>query len=330
MASRIVHDLGDVPPRRHVVTVGNFDGVHRGHQYLLGRLQDRARHHGASSLVLTFEPLPVEVLRPDRAPLRLTSTPERLSLIAARGIDTIVVQRFNRDFAGWSAREFVERMTRAGQVAEWVVGADFAFGHDRTGSPELLRQLAPQFGYAVTVVERVGGQGISSTEIRRLVTAGDVSAAAELLARPYTLGGTVRDGDHRGQTLGFPTANLAPPASLAVPADGIYAGFASIDQSADLRRALIYVGTRPTFDGTARGIEVNLLDFSGDLYGRDLAVLFVERVREDRRFETADAMVRQMAEDEAEARRLLDRAPAGDLWRQAAAAIRIPEGAREA
>ena len=330
MAARIVHELSDVPPDRHVVTVGNFDGVHRGHQYLLNELDVHAGRHHASSLVVTFDPLPVEVLRPERAPRRLTSTPERLSLIASRGVDSLVVQRFDRDFASWPAREFVDRVTRSGNVAAWVVGADFAFGHDRTGSPELLRLLAPEYGFTVTVVERIGGHGISSTEIRRLVTSGEVAAAAELLARPYTLGGKVVEGARRGRTLGFPTANMAVPGNLVVPADGIYAGYASIDCRDDLDRALIYIGSRPTFGGESRVIEVNLLDFSGDLYRHDLAVLFIERVREDRHFATPDAMVRQMADDEADARRILDRVPAALVWQQAEPAIRIPEGARQA
>lgn len=330
MGARIVQSLSDIPPSRHVVTVGNFDGVHRGHQHLLRTLTGRAEQAGAASLVVTFDPLPVEVLRPERAPRRLTTTTERVSLIAACGVDTIVVQRFDLEFAAWSAREFVERVATAGHIVEWVVGADFAFGHDRTGSPALLRELGSKYGFAVTVVERVGGQGISSTVTRELVTVGDVAGAAVLLERPYTLRGRVVDGAHRGRTFGFPTANLAIPGNLVVPADGIYAGYASVDCGGDLHPALIYVGSRPTFDGTSRVIEVNLLDFSGDLYDRDLGVLFVEQVRADRRFESAEAMVRQMADDEIKARRILGLTSADELWRQAEPAVRTPEGVNEA
>ena len=304
MPTQIVHGLSAIPSGPHVVTIGNFDGVHRGHQYLLKQVVDRATD-GARSLALTFDPLPAEVLRPDRAPKRLTTTDDRLTFMAETGLDVIAVVPFTRDFAALEAREFVEQLVDAAHPVHFVVGADFRFGHDRTGSADLLRELGPEYGFAVTVVERIGGEEISSTRIRQLLAEGDVKAAAELLGRWHTLTGRVESGAGRGRNLGFPTANLAIPPALAIPADGIYAAHAALERGGDWLPALVYIGTRPTFSEVDRVVEVFLLDFTGDLYGSEVTVRFIERIRGDMTFESPEALTEQMHADEVAARRIL-------------------------
>lgn len=326
MSTQTIRALQDVPPGPYVVTIGNFDGVHRGHQHLIGTVVADAKARGAKSLVMTFEPLPTEVLRPDRAPQRLNTTDGRLALIAALDVDIILLQRFDLAFAGWSAREFVERLVAATHPVEIVVGEDFAFGHDRAGNPDLLRAMGKSAGFETRVVERVGES--SSTRIRALIAAGDVAGAAELLGHSHVLSGTVEPGARRGRTLGFPTANLAVPANLAFPPDGIYAAFVAIDRDTPLHEGIAYIGPRPTFDGGARTVEVYLLDFDRDLYGSDLTVLFIDRVRGDARFESVEALIRQMRDDEARTREILART--GDIWpwNHTAALIGAGEGAQ--
>lgn len=311
MTARVISTLDEVPGERHVVTIGNFDGVHRGHQYLLRRVAERARAAGARSLVITFEPLPVEVLRPERAPKRLCTTAERLELISAQGIDTIVVLAFDRAFSRQVPMEFVERLVAATQPIEIVVGPDFAFGRDRAGNTALLRERGPSHGFTVPALDQIDldGNVISSTHIRRLIAAGDVTAATSLLGRPYHLAGSVEHGAHRGHDLGYPTANLALPDHLVIPADGIYAAGVSIDAGVVILPAMVYIGSRPTYGEVARVIEVNILDYDGDLYGHHLDVFFAGRVRGDQRFESVDAMVNQIARDEVEARRILSGLP---------------------
>lgn len=313
MTARVVSTLEEVPGDRHVVTIGNFDGVHRGHQYLLRRVAERARADGVQSLVITFDPLPVEVLRPERAPKRLSTTAERLELISAQGIDTIVVLTFDREFSRQVPAEFIERLVAATKPVEIVVGQDFAFGRDRAGNAALLREVGPRYGFTVPELDQIdlGGDVISSTRIRRLIAEGDVSEAAQLLGRPYHLAGIVEHGANRGHELGYPTANLAPPEHLVIPADGIYAAGVSIDNRPKILPAMVYIGSRPTYGEVERVIEVNILDYDGDLYGHHLDVFFASRVREDQRFESVDAMVDQIALDEIEARKVLAGLPAG-------------------
>ncbi len=307
MTARVVSTLDEVPGNRHVVTIGNFDGVHLGHRYLLRRVAERARADGVQSLVITFDPLPVEVLRPERAPRRLSTTAKRLELISAQGIDTIVVLTFDRAFSRQVPMEFVERLVAATKPVEIVVGPDFAFGRDRAGNAALLREVGPRYGFTVPTLDQIDldGNVISSTRIRRLIAEGDVAGAAILLGRPYHLAGIVEHGAKRGHDLGYPTANLALPEHLAIPADGIYAAGVSIDESPETLPAMVYIGSRPTYGEVARVIEVNILDYDGDLYGHHLDVFFAGRVRGDERFESVDALVDQIALDEVETRRML-------------------------
>ncbi|MCS7051270.1 MAG: adenylyltransferase/cytidyltransferase family protein, partial [Thermomicrobium sp.] len=207
----ILTEWSQVPPQPHVVTIGNFDGVHRGHQYLLEAVKARARDLHAHSLVITFDPLPPEVLAPDRAPRRLTLTEHRVRLIRQCGIERVLLVRFDLAFASLSAEDFIERLATATHPVEIVVGDDFHFGRNRSGNPTLLRHQAPRYGFQVSVVCGVGQESttISSTAIRRAIAAGDVRTAWELLGRPHALIGSVIPGAGRGSQLGFPTANLA-------------------------------------------------------------------------------------------------------------------------
>jgi riboflavin kinase/FMN adenylyltransferase len=285
---------------RSVLTIGNFDGVHRGHQYLLGEVVRTARERQQTAVALTFEPLPLEVLRPEVSPPRLTSTADRLQLLRFLGVDEVVPITFTRDVAALEARQFIEQVVAAFHPSEIIVGADFAFGRGRSGNIDVLRQLGEEFDYALRVLERIGDQeqDFSSSRIRACLNSGDVAQAAELLGRPYLLRGTVVQGQRRGRELGFPTANLALDNKLLVPENGIYAAFARTPLDERLVPAMVYVGTNPTFDEQARVVEANLIDFDADLYGVELAVLFVDRVRGDQRFEGVDQLITQMHRDQ--------------------------------
>ncbi|HEX7102835.1 MAG TPA: bifunctional riboflavin kinase/FAD synthetase [Nitrolancea sp.] len=283
-----------------MLSIGNFDGVHRGHQYLLGEVVRAAHAQQLKSVALTFEPLPLEVLRPDVSPPRLSTTSDRLQLIRDLGVDAVVPITFTTDVAALEAREFVEQLVSAFHPTQLVVGADFAFGRGRSGNVDVLRQLGETFGYELRVLERIGDddQDFSSSRIRARLGAGDVKHAAELLGRPYLLRGTVVQGQRRGRELGFPTANLELSGRLLVPENGIYAAFSRTSHDETFVPSMVYVGTNPTFDEHARVVEVNLIDFDRDLYGSELAVLFVDRVRGDQRFEGVDQLIAQMHRDQ--------------------------------
>lgn len=326
MTARVIKRLDEAPGERHIVTIGNFDGVHRGHQYLLRQVAERARADGVQSLAITFDPLPVEVLRPERAPKRLTTTPERLELISDQGIDTIAVLPFDLAFSRQEPSAFVERLVTTTKPVEIVVGPGFAFGRDRAGNAALLRELGARYGFTVPSLEQIGSAGdvISSTRIRRLIAEGDVAEAAVLLGRPYHLTGIVEHGAHRGRELGYPTANLAVPERQVIPADGIYAAGVSIGRSPEILPAMVYIGSRPTYGEVERVIEVNILDYDGELYGRRLDIYFAGRVRGDQRFESVDAMVERIALDEVETRKILAGLPMG--WPHQAASPVIETG----
>ncbi len=303
---RLLTDWSQVPPERHVLTIGNFDGVHRGHRHLLRMVSAAARKRGVASFVLTFEPLPVEVLAPDHAPLRLTLTEHRLRLLLASGIDRVLLVRFDRAFASLTPEEFVTLLVEHVQPVEIVVGDDFHFGRQRSGNAELLRELGRRHGFTVTVVERVtdGAQTISSTRIRSAIAAGHVRQAAELLERPHVLVGEVVRGSGRGTVLGFPTANLRVFDRLLPPADGIYA--AVVHALGTWYPALAYLGSRPTFPGAGYAVEVYLLAPNVPaLQGEQLSVYFIERVRPDRAFATPEELIAQMRQDELRGRELL-------------------------
>ena len=285
--------LPDARPRDRHLAVGEFDGVHVGHREVI---------RGADT-VLTFEPHPRAVVAPESAPKLLTPLPVKADLIAELDVRELVVIPFDGSFAAQSAQEFVDRVLLDRLGARTVsVGENFRFGHRAQGDADLLRS---QSGFATRVAELVelDGEIVSSTHIRGLVTAGEVDVARRFLGAPFAMRGTVVGGDKRGRTLGFPTANLVPDSALTVPGHGVYACRAQI--GGENRLAAVNVGVRPTFH-TGRGllVEAYLLDFEGDLYGRELRLDFLERLRGERRFETVDALVEQMHRDVGDARRI--------------------------
>ena len=308
---RIIRSWSDSPPEPHVVTIGNFDGVHLGHQYLLTVVHERAATRGLPSLAITFDPPPLEVLAPERAPQRLSLTDQRLRLILACGIDRVLLGQFDRSFAALSPKEFVDLLVQSTHLTTIVVGEDFHFGRGRTGDPALLRELGRSHGFEVVVLPRLSelSETISSTRIRQLIAAGAVHEAGTLLGRPYALTGTVVAGKGRGSQLGFPTANIAVADRLVLPGDGIYAAIAHL--SGSWYPALAYIGSRPTFPGAGHAVEVYLIDQTyPTLRGETITVYFIERIRPDREFPDAEALVEQMRDDERNGRAVLQAAMA--------------------
>lgn len=298
---------------RPVVTVGSFDGIHLGHLSILETVVERARAHDGTATVVTFEPHPRKVLHPERPPRLLSTTEQRLELIEAAGIDATILEPFTPEFSRTPPERFVREYLHRGLApVEVYVGYDFRFGHDREGSMRLLTELGPRLGFAVTIVPEVtiGGEDVNSTRIRALVAQGEASTAARLLGRPYALRGRVAPGDRRGRGLGFPTLNLAPENEL-LPGTGVYAGRVRfLDDGApaagSVFAAVTNVGRRPTFDAGERVVcESHLLDFAADATGRRIEVVFVDRLRAERRFPSGDALREQIARDVDEARRLL-------------------------
>jgi riboflavin kinase/FMN adenylyltransferase len=291
-----------------VVTIGNFDGVHRGHQYLIQRVIDDARARAARSLAITFEPHPTSVLRPDVPFERLTLPDAKLTEIARTGVDDIVVIPFDREFASLDPEAFLELLANFVQPVAFFVGEGFRFGRGRSGDGATIAAFGAKRGFETTVIPRLqdGDVTISSSSTREALKHGNIARATASLGRRYRLGGTVEHGAARGRTLGFPTANLLLPPNVCVPGDGIYAGFAHGASGAPgARQAMIYIGTRPTFDGGERQVEVNILDFSGDLYTLALEVEFVAWVRGDQAFGSGEALARQMEIDETTSRAIL-------------------------
>ncbi len=290
---------------RPVVTLGNFDGVHRGHQAILARVVAAARAGGGDAVAMTFHPHPIAVLRPERAPSLITSLRDRVGLMAASGLDVLVLQHFTAAFAALSAETFVERflVERLGAVRV-VVGHSVSFGHERRGDAALLTSLGQRFGFGVEVVGpiRVDGHDVSSSAVRRAIAAGDVTLASALLGRPHRLGGRVERGRRRGATIGFPTANVHVRAGMWPP-DGVYA--VRVQHDDRWIDGVANIGTNPTFGTAPRTLEAHLFDFDADLYGERLTVTFIERLRGEVAFPSVETLVAQIARDAADARRVL-------------------------
>jgi riboflavin kinase/FMN adenylyltransferase len=304
---RIVRGLPSAPPDRRpsAVALGVFDGVHLGHRAILGGAVAHARATGSPAIACTFDPHPLEVLQPDRAPLPITTLDERLDLIAACGVDETVVLTFTRELAAMEPEAFVKDVLVDRLAArQVVVGFNHRFGRGARGDAALLRELGARGGFSVDVIEplTVDGVPVSSTAIRSALARGDLDAAVRMLGRPYTLPGKVVAGAGRGRTLGFPTANVAPDRPVLV-APGVYA--CTVEVAGQSRRAVVNVGVRPTFGEQALAVEAYLLDFSGDLYGQTVRLVFRSRVREERRFSSVDALRAQIADDVENARRRL-------------------------
>ena len=289
-----------------VITPGNHDGVHLGHRALLRTARTLADEHGYRTRALTFEPHPLALIDPEHAPEKLTLQPRRAELLRAAGADSVLVQPFTSEFAAQPAEAFVDWLVAQG-ARGIVVGPDFRFGYQRQGDIGLLRRLGPNRGFEVVIEEPVLQQGrrVSSTAIREALKHGDVTAAHRMLGRYHEVSGLVVKGDQRGRTIGFPTANLQAE-SVMPPSDGVYAVVAR-DLGAPervIQLGIANLGTRPTF-AAGRSLEVYLFDFDRDIYGSQLRVGFVERVRGERRFSGVDELRAQIERDCEQARRLL-------------------------
>ncbi len=291
---------------RSVVTIGMYDGVHRGHQHLLAAAVNRAHTRGLSSVAVTFDPHPSEVVRPGTHPPILTSVSRKAELMAGLGVDALCVIPFTLEFSRLQPDEFVHSTLVAGlHAATVVVGENFRFGHKALGTVETLRELGERFGFQTEVVgiQRAGEVPLSSTYIRACVGAGDMAAAAAALGRAHRVEGIVVRGERRGRDLGYPTANIECPVHTAIPADGVYAGWLIRDGKP--LPAAISVGTNPTFSGVQRRVEAFVLDFSDDLYGEHVAVEFVTRLRGMERFDKVEDLIAAMADDVARTRDIL-------------------------
>jgi riboflavin kinase/FMN adenylyltransferase len=300
-------DWQDTPPpecRSGALTVGNFDGVHKGHAGLVAEVCRHARETGGPGVVLTFDSHPLQLLRPDRFLPVLTTMEDRARLLLALGADEVVVMHTTPELLRLSAEDFYKEVIRRGINARVVVeGTDFGFGHKRGGDIAFLRRLADTDGVRVTVVEPVLVDGVpaSSSRVRNSLAAGDVEAAARMLGRPYRLHGTVCKGQRRGRTLGFPTANLDPLATFP-PGEGVYAVRVVLPDQVWAGAANL--GPNPTFGESSRKVEVHLIDFEGDLYGKDLAVDFLARLRDTCPFKSVAELRAQLDKDVEQARGL--------------------------
>lgn len=299
----------EAPLPRCVLTAGNFDGVHVGHQRIMQTVTARARALGGTSLVYTFDPHPRRVLAPERAPRLLTTLEQKLELLAEQGVDAVVVEPFDHAFARQNAESFVRNVLHARMrpVEVWV-GYDFHYGRDREGSMRTLTELGPHLGFAVTIIPEVklGDRDVNSTRVRELLASGEVADAAELLGRSYRVRGTVARGDQRGRTIGFPTLNLAAENEI-LPCEGVYAcrvrflGGAAADTH--WYGSVANVGRRPTVKANDPvALEAHLFDFSEDVYGRRIEVSFEARLRGEQRFPSLEALREQIARDSAAAR----------------------------
>jgi riboflavin kinase / FMN adenylyltransferase len=302
-----VESLLAVPQEAHALTIGNFDGLHLGHQYLLSKLVDRANAKRVRSLVITFEPHPISVLRPDQAVHRLATASMKPKLIEAAGVDDLAIIPFSLEFAALSAEEFLEFIHTYAHPTDILVGDDFRFGAKRAGDAATIRQFASTHGFDATIIQRIEfeGQIVSSSYIRACLASGDVRGAAAALGRNYRLSGTVEHGLARGRDMGYPTANIDLDDHLLIPSDGIYAAYARVGESGSPRPAMVYIGRSPTFEARGRTVEAHLLDFHEDLYARHVSVEFVDFVRGDQRFSGADELAEQMQRDEDVTRRVL-------------------------
>ncbi len=299
---------GGVPDnlRGSIVALGNFDGFHLGHQAVVNRAIQRAFHERRPAIVATFDPHPVKFFKPAVPPFRLTSLDQREELFAHAGADAMLVFEFNAALASMDAGEFVAEVL-AGRIgaAGVVTGDDFSFGKGRTGDPALLKELGAEHGVGAEAVPQVllDGERISSGRIREALVDGDTSTATHMLTRPYTIAGTIQRGDARGRELGYPTANM-DLGDYQRPKYGIYAVRVTLDDGSE-RAGVASLGVRPMFDPPQELLEAYIFDFAGDLYGQTIEVALHAYIREERKFDSVDALVAQMKDDEVQARRLL-------------------------
>jgi riboflavin kinase/FMN adenylyltransferase len=311
MHSRIdPSDESGLPPyvKGTVITVGTFDGVHRGHRDVVERLVARARSLKIPSVLVTFEPHPLEIVNPAAAPMLLTTHNEKLEVLAETGLDYIAVLPFTPELASFSAEDFVELVLRRRfRLRELLIGYDHGFGKQRAGNVDVLRTLGERDGFRVEVVDPVAapdGHSVSSTSIRRAVAGGDLERASAGLGRLYSVSGRVVPGAQRGRTIGFPTLNLGPPPQRKLlPPEGVYA--VRVQTPGGPIGGMMNLGPRPTFGDEATSLEAHLFDTSGDFYGADVRIDFVLRLRETRKFSSPEQLSKQLRHDESEARNAL-------------------------
>jgi len=300
-----------------VLTIGNFDGVHLGHRSILDTVVGRARSLGGEAVLLTFDPHPRKVLRPDSAPSLLTTLEQKVEHLAESQIDVVIVEPFDLEFARTPPEVFVhEYIHRQIAPREVYVGYDFHFGKDREGSMRLLAETGPKLGFSVTIIPEitVGERSVNSTRVRDLLSRGEVEEAGDLLGRPFSVRGSVVEGMKRGRGMGFPTANLAPESEV-LPSPGVYACAVRFLDEGDPARGEIFpavtnLGYRPTFDDQRDLVaEAHLLDFSGDLYGRKIDLAFLSLLRSEQKFESVEALRTQIGRDVEALRTWLDAHP---------------------
>ncbi len=304
---QIIHAANELKPgsRKVCLAIGVFDGVHLGHQQIIRQTVADARRHDALALVVTFDRHPNVVVAPDRVPPLIYSLPQKLRVIESLGADVLLQIHFDEQFSGQTGEEFIRGLARdLGKIQSLCVGADFVFGHRRSGDVALLKRLGGELGFNVHGLAAVAldGQQVSSTRIREAIRAGQVDAASQMLGRPYAIAGRVVAGDRVGQQLGFPTANL-DVAGLVLPPNGVYAGRTGV--KSHVYRVALNIGFRPTVVSAAPQlrVEAHLLDFNGDLYGAELEIEISRRLRDEKKFASAAELREQIARDVAEARK---------------------------
>lgn len=292
-----------------VVTVGTFDGVHAGHRAIIDKVVEKAKKRDARSVLVTFDPHPRNIINPGDAGIKLLTTlQERSEILQELGIDTMIVIPFDRDFSLLSSEEFVRDIIHKKiGVSEFVIGYDHQFGRNREGTIETIEELGEELGFDSYVVSKreVGDRTVSSTAIRNAISEdGDVEEAARLLQRPYRLNGTVVHGDKRGKEIGFPTANIKPEhVNKIIPQNGVYAVNIRIDEA--WYDGMMNIGVRPTFEGTAQTLEVHIFDFDEEIYGKEIQVRFIHRIRDEKKFGSKEELIDQLKEDKKQAVKLL-------------------------
>jgi len=304
---QVEEELAGLSPKKDMLlTIGVFDGVHLGHRYLLSQLTERARQQDLLSGVVTFRQHPQEVLSPQTRLPFLTDLAERTKLLKDEGVEAIVTLSFTSELAQLSARQFVSLLKNHLRMYGLVIGPDFTLGRNRAGNNDSLRTLGQDMNFTVTVIPPVmiNGEVVSSTAIRNALANGDMKKVFNLAGHPFSLNGRVTSGAGRGLELGFPTANLDIVPEQALPADGVYATWAYIDGKAF--KSMTNVGKRPTFGSSQRTVEVYVLDYHSDLYGRELKIDIMARLRSEERFDTVDELEKQITEDMKQGRAILD------------------------
>ncbi len=295
---QVEQELAELSPGKDMlITIGVFDGVHLGHKYLISQLTGQARQQGWLSGVVTFRQHPQEVLSPRSELLFLTDLSTRVSLLKNEGVEAVIALSFTPELAQLGARQFVSLLKKYLKMRGMVIGPDFALGLNKEGNADTLRALGQDMGFSISVVPpmMVNGEVASSTIIRKALADGNMKKVAELMGRSFSLHGRVVTGTGRGTELGFPTANLDVHSKQALPAEGVYATWAYIDDKPC--QSMTNIGKRPTFGGSERTVEVYIPNYHGDLYGRELKIDIIERLREEKRFDTADELKQQIAED---------------------------------